>query len=508
MDFVAACKNNKDHKPCTYKFCHKCLLNRYGEKAEEVEVLEDWHCPKCRGICNCSFCMKKRGHHPTGMLIHHAKVKGFSSVSQMLLVGGSENVCASPKKRTGSSKVCCFKRGKENFVDENSEESNGHCDQREKEGERDDGVKMKKSKKSRVSKGTIQDSVKREEEEKIVEMNDDAKDMPRPIAGIHKVKKNAIKTNEAEANVDIPLPQGVDLKTVAGIDIPSEDVGHALQFLEFCNAFGQVLDLKKGQPESILQELMNGCSRRRGQYSLVVQFHIQLLSLIQKDIGEESTLSPSSSGNSWLQTFGKFVAESNCALKELPADCFQKEGDGYNKLDPSQKLRLMNFLCDEALGTTDLRNWIDEEKVRFAEREKDAKGKVIAAKDKEKELKRKMQDEVAKAILERNGVPLSISEHENLVSKIKAEAAKAHAETLEAIGMVPKKKQRSDAVRTEPVLLDGNGHAFWRLNGYSSEPSILLQDIGGWDSVTPDEKWFAYDDEKKKAVEDYISSIR
>lgn len=30
---------------------------RYGEKAEEMEALDDWKCPKCRGICNCSFCM-------------------------------------------------------------------------------------------------------------------------------------------------------------------------------------------------------------------------------------------------------------------------------------------------------------------------------------------------------------------------------------------------------------------------------------------------------------------
>jgi hypothetical protein len=30
---------------------------RYGEKAEDVALLDDWQCPKCRGICNCSFCM-------------------------------------------------------------------------------------------------------------------------------------------------------------------------------------------------------------------------------------------------------------------------------------------------------------------------------------------------------------------------------------------------------------------------------------------------------------------
>ena len=89
MDFVASCNNQKGGKLCTLNVCHKCLLNRlrfvlfffgeffffggfyclicvmlmvngenrYGEKAEEVALLDDWTCPKCRGICNCSFCM-------------------------------------------------------------------------------------------------------------------------------------------------------------------------------------------------------------------------------------------------------------------------------------------------------------------------------------------------------------------------------------------------------------------------------------------------------------------
>ncbi|CAL5199001.1 unnamed protein product [Lathyrus oleraceus] len=35
MDFSAACKNPKNGKPCTIRFCHKCLLNRYGGKGIE-----------------------------------------------------------------------------------------------------------------------------------------------------------------------------------------------------------------------------------------------------------------------------------------------------------------------------------------------------------------------------------------------------------------------------------------------------------------------------------------
>lgn len=49
-----------------------------------------------------------------------------------------------------------------------------------------------------------------------------------------------------------------------------------------------------------------------------------------------------------------------------------------------------------------------------------------------------MLDDVAKAIIAKNGAPLSISEHDEIVCQIKSEAAQAHAEMLESMGMVPK----------------------------------------------------------------------
>lgn len=30
LDFSAACKNPRGGKPCVIRFCHKCLLNRFG----------------------------------------------------------------------------------------------------------------------------------------------------------------------------------------------------------------------------------------------------------------------------------------------------------------------------------------------------------------------------------------------------------------------------------------------------------------------------------------------
>lgn len=523
MELVAACKNDskpctsakKKNEPCNLKFCHKCLTNRYGEKAEEVKLLDGWHCPKCRGICNCSFCRKKRGDEPTGILIHRAKATGYESVSQLLTLRGPECLVSLKKKHSSSTKeVSKSKCGKENSQDGNIipdlnekplesenyeitiQRSNckipGDTDQNSNSGgnivsspkrnnsesmhEGDISPETKKSKKSRVSKG---------DDEKTGETNAD-------------------EFNDSVVNH--PLPQGVELINIVGIALPPEDAGHALQFLEFCNAFEQVLDLKKGLPESILQELVTtGCSSRiPGQCSLVIQMHIQLLSLIQKDTGEESTC-PSSEHNSWLQALDKCVAESNYAFKET--NCFQKDVDVYNKLEVSQKLRLLNFLCDETLGTSAMRRWIDDEKDRCSERVRKAREKVDAAKQKEDKLILKMREEVANVIAE-SGDSVSISEHEERISKIQAEAANAHAEKLEATRMVPKKNQRSHAYRTEPILSEGNGHTFWSLKGHSSGSSIMLQDVGSWDSDTPGDKWFSYDCEQQTAVEDYISSVR
>ncbi|XP_058773269.1 uncharacterized protein LOC131647388 [Vicia villosa] len=107
------CKNPRNGKPCVLKFCHKCLKNRYGEMEKDVGLLIDWKCPKCRGICNCSYCMKKIGQKPTGALSRTAKASGFESVSEMLIKKASEdlelnkinNIEVIPSNETTSEKV-------------------------------------------------------------------------------------------------------------------------------------------------------------------------------------------------------------------------------------------------------------------------------------------------------------------------------------------------------------------------------------------------------------------
>lgn len=82
-DLKTACKSNS----CVGirgQFCGPCLKNRYGEDAKKAIMNPNWVCPPCRGVCNCSFCMKKRGRKATGILIHLAKANGYESVKTFL----------------------------------------------------------------------------------------------------------------------------------------------------------------------------------------------------------------------------------------------------------------------------------------------------------------------------------------------------------------------------------------------------------------------------------------
>ncbi|XWS37674.1 hypothetical protein CRYUN_Cryun19dG0065400 [Craigia yunnanensis] len=571
VDFAASCKRKIKEKQCTIHFCHKCLLNRYGEKAEEVALLNDWICPRCRGICNCSFCMKKRGRQPTGILVHAAKANGFASVSDMLHLKDSEgsgsqetiDAAVSSKKRkaadkesgvkkTGNSRKEITFKGPNGSIQANDKRTatrntkltrsrNKNSKEIVSKGNDADFSTQKVSpKKSKIFKeasyegevicsrnGAIQlidmkvpKTYNHGEDEVLKNADPLAKSRPATKSPNHKKKNVKVKSKASDA--EILLPQGILLNCIAGTDLPVEDVGHALQFLEFCEAFGEVFNLRKGQSQLLLRELVTGQSKRRLSHSSIVQFHIRLLSVMQKDSGKEyPCLNQNLSENSWLLVLREYICDSQYPLKQPLLDCLDVGDDGYEQLDSSKKLRLLNFLCDEALGTIDFRSWIDEQNSKFVEKEKKAKEELHAQREKErnleKEMKKKLQDEIAKAILMKNGAPLSISENEDLVSRIKSEVAQtlevAHtlASALEVSETVLEEDWRSDAVRSETIFWDGHDHKFhkfWRLRGYSGETDILLQDIEGRDSVTAKERWYTYSIEQKAIVEKYVSSFR
>lgn len=82
-DLKTVCRNEECHGT-RGQFCGPCLRNRYGEDARKALMDPAWHCPPCRGICNCSFCMPKRGFKCTGILIHVAKERGYTDVKSFL----------------------------------------------------------------------------------------------------------------------------------------------------------------------------------------------------------------------------------------------------------------------------------------------------------------------------------------------------------------------------------------------------------------------------------------
>ncbi|XP_022155055.1 uncharacterized protein LOC111022193 isoform X2 [Momordica charantia] len=590
MDFAASCMNKKGEKLCTIKFCHKCLLNRYGEKAEEVMLMEDWHCPKCRDLCNCSVCMKKKGLKPTGLLVHTAKATGFSSVSEMLQVNGSDcldrdknmiSKVASPKKQASENKNQTPKSDKKKLKEMKHEELREICngnkvdvkcstkssptkssleesskEQTEANGRNGSLPSKKKGSKKKTSKDAASDvSRPKDAREKNSPCHEDAKapdamkeedrryskDVSNHLITAEGTKEETTLDIHKDANNNktrvkdkpltmsqenmkctvngnkefvacVSLPLGSRLTTVAELELTTEDVGHALQFLEFCAAFGKALNLRKGHAESVLKDLMRDrTQRRRGRVydSLTVRFHIQLLSLILKDMDEESAISsPTNDGSSWLLALKKCISASTFKLDDLKPDYFDRGDSCYDDLDFSRKLRLLTYLCDEALNTTKLRNWIDEQNANFVEEQKEAKEKLAALKDKEKQAKHKLRDELAKALIAKNGIPLTIAEHDAIVSQMKRDVAGAQSERLVELEVASKRKQRSDATRTVPIILDANGRVFWNLRGFAGEGNILLQDMESWETVNPSEKWSMYKGEQKQEIERYISSLR
>eukprot|EP01018_Ginkgo_biloba_P026437 Gb_14005 [translate_table: standard] len=741
LEIMAPCKNVVGTKACTQKFCPKCLLNRYGEKVEEAVKSAEWKCPRCRGSCNCSICMKKQGRAPTGILVHAAKATGFASVADLLrcddstLVGALNGDAVNSlmdSLRSGNLDVKdLVKKLRPVKSSMNSKEANGNClvqeggspavvspsktsklkksldkssasseyshsESKASELERATmnskitrninakdvnpvldvndqtvGTKKNSKRKSKVKvesdlpneglcKGKIDVDIGKHREKKscgppffsiakspIVKIkgialhkSEDFKDFHgvctdaeplqrqkvtklkqeleqahpfetcsnegkvKPIesgqvtkASAKQAKKrksestiasadnDAIKGNEQQSIIpngsitgvtkeharrrkkskqileteEIVLPQGEPMTFVAGIEFPADDVGSALQFLEFCSAFEQastlyfsylcsqhylwliklqkgltlVLELNKGQPEAILRELMRGRIGRRGLYSSVVQFHVKLLSLIGEDNGKQCTISLSGSGeNSWLQVLKRLVMKiTSCSTKEdslsslgeqqklrlevsqldnLTVSTLKGGPEGYDKLDPSRKLRLLNILCDESLSTDRLRNWVESARTKFNELKKEYQEEVMAAKEKVKEAKQKMKDEVARILLSaKDGAMLTIDEHEQLVLKVKHETEKACAAEVDLLEAASRmKKQRWDAVRTEPIVWDKSGQAYWRLKGGSDRSVVLVQGISNWEPLVGQEQWSVYTEEEENVLARYISTLR
>lgn len=111
-------------------------------------------------------------------------------------------------------------------------------------------VETKKNKKTKIHKDKVSEQMIGQ---KVVTSEKDIKDSKadsqlQAVSEAIKAKKRAEEQRQkeiaAEIAAAIPLPEGTNLTTVVGIQINPEDVGNALQFLEFCAAFGEVMQMK------------------------------------------------------------------------------------------------------------------------------------------------------------------------------------------------------------------------------------------------------------------------
>ncbi|XP_044431570.1 uncharacterized protein [Triticum aestivum] len=570
MDFAVACTQPRKKGLCPIHFCHKCLFNRYGENAEDMTKDAGWTCPKCRGICNCSFCRKKKGETPTGILAHAAKASGHSSVHDLLIKGSDMVVAAQtlsslPKKIKKEHKEGNIKKvpgtgdatdGLLTEVDENtntdlnafpSVPTNTELKKMKKERKKgnikkalgtDDGTdgllaeggenartdlnavpsvptdkELKKIKKER-KKGNIKRALGTDDgTDGLLAQGDDntGTDLnalpPVPIS--KKLKKGNHRVNGMTADekcpveikgelhirnesTDVPetkieLPIGTPVTDIAGAELEVDDVGSALQFHEFCRTFAEVLKIRKGQPEKILQVITGGGRIGREVPSVVADLHISLLSVIQED-REENPSDYSRNGDAWIIDTGKYISESTVISKELPLDCLSQGVLGYKKLSPSLKLHVLNFLCDEALSTTTLKNWVLKQHESATERKVAAREKFRAVKEKEKELKEKLTIKMAKPRFLRNGAEIN-----SLVSQIK--------EAYEDKKAVIDEEKLGGLVRKKPVRID-EGVAYWKLDGYCDKTAIMRQEF---DATENTDKWFMFTEEEEKVIKGHVA---
>ncbi|CAH2046564.1 unnamed protein product [Thlaspi arvense] len=313
------------------------------------------------------------------------------------------------------------------------------------------------------------------------------------------VEKNRAIVEKKE---EVKLPQGIESIVVSGIDLPPEHTGSVLQFLEFCSTFGKVLNLREGQAESIVHEVLSGKNTREIFLSTLTEIIIQLLAVIVKDTGNKSM----NLREFWINAIGDCLAKSVVKLDGLTPEMFKDSIHPYEELNTSQRLKLLNFLCDEALGTTVMRSCI--ENPEYAERKKEAKKMVKAAKYKEEQLLKKKKDELARGQLENNGILLRVDQRLGILRKMEAETEDVIGELHNALEF-QKNLGYDDPLRTNPVQRYENGLVLWKLKSYKEEkPNILLQDLGSSGEVSPQEKWFAFTPEQKPDIEDFIANSK
>ncbi|KAJ1438667.1 Zinc-finger domain of monoamine-oxidase A repressor R1 [Sesbania bispinosa] len=305
--FAAMCKNPRNGKPCVLKFCRKCLLNR-----------------------------KRQGQQPTVKLARTAKASGLKSVSEMLNVTGKlelTKIDALKVKKTSSEKPKRKKREELKKISNGNRVDVAVQNNRLKRPNKNHTVTTNISptvseKETKVNKNhdlvhglkggpkdwarndyffdpmTLASEMNQKNKNETIIKGDcgnPGEESQTNGANSRRVKKCLVDSKGEKVDKEISLPQGIVLRKILDMDFPPEDVGNALQFLEFCRVFGEGLDVNKGEAESILRELVCKQNLHRRSPSLIA----------------------TGGNNSWLEALKDLFTES--ALEKILEQKLQDE---------------------------------------------------------------------------------------------------------------------------------------------------------------------------------------
>ncbi|KAK9915262.1 hypothetical protein WJX75_006841 [Coccomyxa subellipsoidea] len=459
---------------CTMFFCPRCLLNRYGEEVDKVNLLAHWKCPKCRDICNCSNCRKKRGLEATGILANMSKAAGFTSVSDLLQKNPNAKRPPSASLQAPGAKV-----------------------PKEASGEAKPKAQKKKEPKLQDAPELVDDEL--------------LGPRPQPLPERDAVRMHRVPEEASDVRWPPDLADRVDLP-------PDCNAGDLAEVLEFLKVFGEQTGTASVSLSFAAVELLQPATEAghsayaREERSVTGHIHMRLLDLVRSDWGIRNSVGI----HGWQPVMKQYLRQdrlhglaaldklsggaggsgnASAAAAQLPEDRDGDEGvtspgavvdaaggdggsggegedtllafppGGYWALQPGARLRMLRSLCFDALETRAIRQCMEDAMDAVAELDKGRREELAAAKREAREAWQRQRDkEIALLLAGGNGAGLTIEEQRALMdkgwAKVDATAAAAAAGQLPASGAPT---AFPAAMRIIPLGSDRSRALFWKL---------------------------------------------
>ncbi|DBA91418.1 TPA: hypothetical protein ACH3X2_003950 [Trebouxia sp. C0005] len=439
---------------CIQQFCPKCLTNRYGPGQEQASKQPNWSCPKCQKNCSCSYCRKKAGLAPTGILANAAKTLGFASVAALLAVNpdaaavmqAAKDAKPQAESKTAGKAMQAVKAGMKR---KNSE----HCE----EG----------------APPAVPDQ--------------DLGPRPNPMPVAQSFVLHCPQGQMAVWPTALPCQ----------IALPADcSPGDLLEVLEFAQVFSQHLLLAGTHAAALAAELVQEPFQGPNPFeasgpSLLKQLHVQLLTLLCKAQEVKIRLT----GDTWQQeTCQRFFHQAS-APEAAPQATSDSAGAllgmaptgagqgtaapvGYWQLAPGVRLRMLRDLCLAALDTYIFKQYIETAMEESSNEEKQQREALTERRKQARaDIKRLQEQEIALLIANGQGEGLSLEEQKCKLAEArgKAEAALAKGDRSEADCWLG---QGAAGVRGVALGCDRDGMHYWKLQAAEALGGGLLVQTG------------------------------